>query len=63
MEQAFPSCRIRRNGEKAGVLQNPMLYVSWPQARLWRERSVAVGVQSKRSEACPAIEDRVEGNP
>ena len=28
-----------------------------------RERSVAVGVQSKRSEACPAIEDRVEGNP
>ncbi len=29
----------------------------------WRERSVAEGVQSKRSEACPAIEDRVEGNP
>jgi len=38
------------NGEKAGVIQNPMLEMSWPQARLWRERSVAVGVQSKRSE-------------
>ncbi len=28
--------------------------------KCYSERSV--GVQSKRSEACPAIEDRVEGN-
>ncbi|MBL6982502.1 MAG: hypothetical protein ISR58_15085 [Anaerolineales bacterium] len=34
--------------------------LSWPTARLRRERSLAC-ISAMRSEACPAIEDRVEG--